>query len=958
MSRPPGKPRGPQLLLAWLVMATLFAIPAVITSSGPATAGQAARNLLPASEEYTQRDPDWKGEIFGTLPAMPEDCGSKNITGQFGPSRWTVRSSIGKGSTVWVGDEWTVEFSIGQTYAGGPYGNNGPDPLNLELKPTGPVEPAAAPQGESGELVNVFAYDGDGSTGLHTAIGAWGYSFDSNSSPGVARFSDGADVKVIVKMKATAEGVISLPKIHVSGWDETTPSGPVSCDLNVGWSWTVAGPLSPKGLSDNAIVNATYGFDGTIDDQSAGSHRIEIPVLANDDDPNTAGGVGDLDQLGISDWSALSKYGGQVLCGPIKGAASSVPVADLGKRCEYQPKQGFSGVDTFFYKLRQDTDHLEKLVPVTVNVLPNQPPSAPDAAFGTVTNTDDSFDLAPLIADPQGDPVICLQNLPDGPTPANAGWVTVHDDCSVDWDNQNPGFTGPVTFTYRTCDVHPTLAMADMGPGVKKMAGFSTGDLSGQATQRCRDAEATITVNAGLTIPPFGVTDVDVVDAGYAGDAIGPYTLSIPVLANDFDANGPKPTQPSAGLAILDAPDPGQGTATVVGSNVEFTPADGYAGPVELTYRVCEDPDTQAPPYEGFGYCGAGVVSIEVLGNDAPATEPDNYLVVQTNELIDENVGDNDADDDVLFCTQTPVSVSAPEKVEHLEIGFDCDFSFDPVNSATGPVTIGYEVCDAHLLANPAHPDSPYGADGRDPGELARRCSVETITVTIIPLLVIDPPDEEDPWEDDPAPVCVDDEAQTPFGTDVEIDVLLNDSDVDLDEQDAPVHLPGPTGDDPGETEHGGSFQLDGDGTALVYTPADGFSGVDTFTYVAQDGIGKGCEATVTVTVADEEVDPTDPDPVDPDPSDPDPSDPGSTTTTTAPGPTTTVAGDGLDDDTDPAGTADGATGAAAASTAGATTSATGSLPVTGGNVIALAGAGLALVGGGAVLLAARRRRT
>ena len=70
-----------------------------------------------------------------------------------------------------------------------------------------------------------------------------------------------------------------------------------------------------------------------------------------------------------------------------------------------------------------------------------------------------------------------------------------------------------------------------------------------------------------------------------------------------------------------------------------------------------------------------------MLGNDAPVTEPDNFLVVQTDELIDENVGDNDADDDVLFCTSTPVSVSDPAKVEHLEIGFNCDFSFDPVNS-------------------------------------------------------------------------------------------------------------------------------------------------------------------------------------------------------------------------------------------------------------------------------------
>ena len=952
MSRPSGKPRRSRshLLLAWLVMATMFAIPAVITTtSAPVSAGQGARNILPALEENAYRDPEFpdsKGELV-----MPSSCGSKNINGGFDAANWYVRSSIGPGSTVWVGDEWTVELEMAQMYSIDPYGNNGPDPLNLELKPTGPVEPAKAPEGDDGTNINIHAYDGSGSHGPKNAIGAWGYSFDSNSSPGVTRFTDGVDVRLVTTMKATAEGVIALPKIHISGWDETTPSGPVSCDLDVGWTWTVAGPLSPVVKTDYAKVNASYIGD-TIDDLSAGSHRIKIPVLANDDDPNTPGGEGDLDELGISDWSAQSSKGGEVLCGPIKGAASSVTVADLGKACEYQPKKGFAGPDVFYYKVRQDTDHLEKLVPVNVYVQGNVPPSAPHTDLGALQNTDETFDMTDVITDAQADPVSCVPNLVSEAAPANAGTATIDSDCQLHWDNDNPGFTGDVDLTYRTCDAHPTLAMADMGAGVTKMAGFSDGDLSGQATSRCRDASATIHINQALQLPPKGVPDVDVVDAGYAGDAIGPYTVSIPVLANDFDANGPKPTQPSAGLLVLDGPDANQGTATVVGSNIEFTPADGYDGPVELTYRVCEDPDAQTPAYEGFGLCGVGVVSIEVLGNDAPDTEADGFLVVQTNELIDENVGDNDADEDVLFCTSSPVSVSNPEKVEHLEIGFNCDFSFDPVNSAFGPVTVTYEVCDAHTLANPAHPDSPYGADGRSPGDLARRCSTETITINIIPLLVIDPPDEPV----DPAPTCAADIAQTPFGTDIDIDVLANDQDLDVDEQDAPITLPGPVADDPGASDQGGTFVLNGDGTELVYTPADGFSGVDTFEYVAQDGLGQGCAATVTVTVAAEPIDPEDP--TDPDPEDPTDPDgtttttsstvPGSTTSTVPGGQTTTVPGDpdaDVDGNNDTNGNGNG-------------TTTTGSLPVTGTNALGLAGLGIVLVGGGALVLASRQRRS
>lgn len=46
-----------------------------------------------------------------------------------------------------------------------------------------------------------------------------------------------------------------------------------------------------------------------------------------------------------------------------------------------------------------------------------------------------------------------------------------------------------------------------------------------------------------------------------------------------------------------------------------------------------------------------------------------------------------------------------------------------------------------------------------------------------------------------------------------------------------------------------GTLTLDSDG-AFVYTPAEGFSGTDTFTYRASDGITTSDPAVVTITVA------------------------------------------------------------------------------------------------------------
>lgn len=98
---------------------------------------------------------------------------------------------------------------------------------------------------------------------------------------------------------------------------------------------------------------------------------------------------------------------------------------------------------------------------------------------------------------------------------------------------------------------------------------------------------------------------------------------------------------------------------------------------------------------------------------------------------------------------------------------------------------------------------------------------------------------------DDPntSPVAIDDSANTEANTAVTIDVLANDSDPDsnaisIDSFD-------------GTSIQGGSVSLDDNGTTdnsnddrLIYTPADGFSGSDSFNYTISDGT-----ATATATV-------------------------------------------------------------------------------------------------------------
>ncbi len=97
--------------------------------------------------------------------------------------------------------------------------------------------------------------------------------------------------------------------------------------------------------------------------------------------------------------------------------------------------------------------------------------------------------------------------------------------------------------------------------------------------------------------------------------------------------------------------------------------------------------------------------------------------------------------------------------------------------------------------------------------------------------------DKEEPEpEKNSAPIAKDDSATTPYETEVEIDVVANDSDVDGDALSIKSYTT-PT--------NGTVKKSDG---KLVYTPNDGFSGDDSFEYTITDGEDED-SATVTVTV-------------------------------------------------------------------------------------------------------------
>ncbi|CAH1594373.1 tandem-95 repeat protein [Vibrio owensii] len=179
----------------------------------------------------------------------------------------------------------------------------------------------------------------------------------------------------------------------------------------------------------------------------------------------------------------------------------------------------------------------------------------------------------------------------------------------------------------------------------------------------------------------------------------------------------------------------------------------------------------------------------------APVAEDDN---IQTDEdvsiTIDVLANDDDEDSDSL----TIDSATVPEEQGTVAI-VDGELVFTPAEDFNGEATITYVVTD---------------------GELTDEA---TVSVTVNPV--------------NDAPVANNDSTATDEDTPVTIDVLLNDTDVDGDTLTI-VNASVPA-------EQGTVEIVDG---KLVFTPAEGFNGEATITYVVTDGELTD-EATVSVTV-------------------------------------------------------------------------------------------------------------
>ncbi|MFO0820652.1 MAG: Ig-like domain-containing protein [Pirellulales bacterium] len=356
--------------------------------------------------------------------------------------------------------------------------------------------------------------------------------------------------------------------------------------------------------------------------------------------------------------------------------------------------------------------------------------------------------------------------------------------------NDTDGDSDPLTALLVSNPSHGTVTLNSNGSFTyTPTTGYSGSD---SFTYKANDgADDSNTATVSITVSAPNVAPVAVNDS-YSTPASTALTIAVGsgVLANDTDANSNPLT------AVLVA-NPTNGTLTLnANGSFTYTPTTGFSGSDSFTYKA----------NDGSLDSNTATVTITVLAlNAAPVAVNDSYSTPASTTLTIAAgsgvlVNDTDANSNPL----TAVLVANPTNGT-LTLNANGSFTYTPTTGFSGSDSFTYKANDGSLDSNTA-----------------------TVTITVSAL--------------NAAPVAVNDSYSTPASTALTIaagaGVLANDTDANSNPL-TTVLVTNPTN---------GTLTLNANGS-FTYTPNSGFTGVDGFTYKANDGTIDSNAAAVSITV-------------------------------------------------------------------------------------------------------------
>ncbi|ADO74013.1 Ig-like domain-containing protein [Stigmatella aurantiaca] len=522
---------------------------------------------------------------------------------------------------------------------------------------------------------------------------------------------------------------------------------------------------------------------------------------------------------------------------PANGTVTSTPSV-----VRFTPAANYNGTTTFTYTV-SDGNGGTATATVTVTVTPvNDPPDAVNDSF-TLMDTAGTTVLDVLANDTAAPDTGETLTVTAVTQPANGTVTFTATGVSF---TSNPGFQGTTTFTYTISDGNggtdtatvTVRVVAQNNPPVARddsytvledsaatvlnvLANDTTAPDLGEVlsvTAVTQPANGTVTftaANVGYT-PPANyngtTTFTYTVSDGNGGTATATVTVTVtpvndpPVAEDDaftvledsgataLDVLANDTLAPDVGetLSIVAVTQPANGTVTLTGGVLRFTPAANFSGTTTFTYTVSD----------GNGGSDTATVTVTVTPvNDPPDAVNDNYTVLEDSgaTVLDVLANDTTAPDTGETLTLTAVTQPANGTVT-LGTG---NVSYTPPANYNGTTTFTYTVSD--------------GNGGTD---------TATVTVTVTPV-------NDPPVANDDAFTVAENSAATA------LDVLANDT----------------LAPDVGETLSISAVTQPANGTVtltggvLRFKPATNFSGTTTFTYTVSDGNGGTATATVTVMV-------------------------------------------------------------------------------------------------------------
>jgi hypothetical protein len=491
----------------------------------------------------------------------------------------------------------------------------------------------------------------------------------------------------------------------------------------------------------------TAGFDYTVSDGTAtDTGRVTVTVTAVNDPPVAVDDTATTAEDTAATLTAATLLAndtdgdGDTLTITAVGGATNGTVALAGTTVTFTPAANFSGTAGFDYTVTDGTATDTGRVTVTVTPV-NDAPVAVDDAGTTNQDVAVTFTDATLLAndtDADGDllAIIAVGGAVNGTVGRAAGVTTF---------TPTTGFTGFASFTYTVTDG----ATVDTG---------------------------LVTVSIGnVNDPPIAVDDT----ATTAEDTAATITAAT-LVANDTDFDGDT-------LTVTAVDNPTNGTVTLAGGVITFTPTANFAGTAGFDYTVSDG------VLSDTGRVTVTVTAVDdppVAVDDTATTDEDSALLIPVATLL--------ANDTDLDSTPTVTAVGgATNGTVGLAAGV---VTFTPTANFFGVAGFDYTISDG---------------TSTDIGRV-------TVTVTAV----------------DDLPVAVADVGFTDEDLGIFVDVLTNDTGLG----DGGLTIAIATAPANGTATPGA--------TNILYIPNANHNGTDTFTYTVTDADGDvSPPATVTINL-------------------------------------------------------------------------------------------------------------